>query len=57
MYSLSELQSTPTQICEFIIKLTKIEIAFSSIDDNLYFDNINFLEIYPKVFEMFKIKS
>lgn len=57
-YSLKEFDKlTPTQICELILYMVdKLDITFSTIDDNLYFDKENILTIYPKIFEIFKNK-
>lgn len=57
-YSLKEFDKfTPTQICELILYMVdKLDIVFTTIDDNLYFDKENILTIYPMVFEIFKNK-
>lgn len=57
-YSLNEFDSSPTMISELIISMVdKLDITFNTIEDNLYFDKDNFLEIYPKVFENYKRES
>ena len=58
-YSLKEFDKfTPTQICELILyMIDKLDITFTTIEDNLYFNKENILTIYPKIFEYYKRKS
>jgi len=57
-YSLKEFNKfTPTQICELILYMVdKLDITFTTIEENLYFDKNNFLTIYPTVFEILRNK-
>ena len=55
VHSVYEFDSSPTMVSELILYMVnKLDITFTSIDDKLYFDQDNILEIYPKVFEQFK---
>ncbi|MEA3331640.1 MAG: hypothetical protein U9Q29_08115 [Campylobacterota bacterium] len=55
VHSVHEFDSSPTMVSELILYMVnKLDITFTSIDDNLYFDQNNILDIYPKVFEQFK---
>ena len=55
VHSVHEFDSSPTMVSELILYMVnKLDITFTSIDDKLYFDQDNILEIYPKVFEQFK---
>lgn len=58
VYSVHEFDSSPTMVSELILNMVnKLDITFTSIDDELFFNQDNILEIYPKVFEQFKNKS
>jgi len=55
IHSVHEFDSSPTMVSELILYMVnKLDITFTSINDKLYFDQDNILEIYPKVFEQFK---
>ena len=55
VHSVHEFDSSPTMVSELILYMvTKLDITFTSIDDELYFDQDNILDIYPQVFEQFK---
>lgn len=58
VYSVHEFDSSPTMVSELILHMVgKLDIAFTSLSEKLYFYPSNILEIYPKVFEQFKNKS
>ncbi len=54
MYSVEEFDCSPTMICELILSMIKLDCIFTSHKESLYFDNI--LEVYPKIFEIFRKK-
>lgn len=58
VHSVHEFDSSPTMVSELILHMVnKLDITFTSIDDELFFNQDNILEIYPKVFKQFKNKS
>lgn len=55
VYSIKEFDCcSPTMICEFIFKIIDMDIVFTSYEDALYFCKESKLEVYPKVFEIFR---
>ena len=53
-YSIKEFDCSPTMICEFIFKIIDMDIVFTSYQESLYFCKASKLEVYPKVFEIFR---
>lgn len=53
-YSVKEFCCSPTMICELIFKIIDMDIVFTSYKESLYFCKASKLEVYPKVFEIFR---
>lgn len=53
-YSIKEFDMSPTMICQIIFQIISEDCVFTSLNEKLYFDKNNVLEVYPKVFEIFR---
>lgn len=53
-YSIEEFDVSPTMICELILSMIKLDCIFTSYRESFYFDKNNALEVYPKIFEIFR---
>ena len=54
--SIQDFPCSPTQISELIIFILNHNCIFESKDESISFDKNNILDVYPKVFEIFRNK-
>lgn len=56
--SITEFEFSPTQISELILKIIDKGVTFHSLKDGIHFvTNEDKIDVYPKVFDVFKSNS